>query len=257
VKTARVFWIGWLLHFKIMSRSPFAIGVGATWPVVNATLAYFMYRAGGHPQTLLYASLGSAVAGIWSMSAIDASGAIQRQRWWGTLELLVGAPVPFAQILLPMTLAISSAGIYCLATTLVWGRLVYGIPLPLEDPLAFVLAVPVTIGSVGVLGFALGMVLVRFRTASSLGNSLEYPVWIASGLLFPIAVLPAWSHPISWALATTWGMRALLESARGGGHPWQALAMCAALATLYAAIGIAILERFMDAARRRATLSLT
>jgi ABC-2 type transport system permease protein len=78
VRTLRLLWIGWVVHFKIVSRSPFAIGVGATWPIVNATLAYFMYRAGGHPQTLLYASLGSAVAGIWSMSAIDASGAIQR-----------------------------------------------------------------------------------------------------------------------------------------------------------------------------------
>jgi ABC-2 type transport system permease protein len=215
-----------------------------------------MYRAGGHPQTLLYASLGSAVAGIWSMAAIDVTGAIQRQRWWGTLELLVGAPVPFALILLPMAIAIASAGIYALATTLVWGRLVYGIPLPLEHPLAFVVAVPVTIASLGVLGFALSMVLMRFRTAGWIGNSLEYPVWIVSGLLFPIAVLPAWSHPISWALAPTWGMRALLHSALGG-HPWREVGLCAGLAVGYAALGVALLERFLDAARERATLSLT
>jgi ABC-2 type transport system permease protein len=256
VRVLRVLGIGWLLHFKIISRSPFAMGVGVTWPIVNATIAYFMYRAGGHPQTLLYASLGSAVAGIWSMAAIDVTGAIQRQRWWGTLELLVGAPVPFALILLPMAIAIASAGIYALATTLVWGRLVYGIPLPLEHPLAFVVAVPVTIASLGVLGFALSMVLMRFRTAGWIGNSLEYPVWIVSGLLFPIAVLPAWSHPISWALAPTWGMRALLHSALGG-HPWREVGLCAGLAVVYAALGVALLERFLDAARERATLSLT
>jgi ABC-2 type transport system permease protein len=256
VRVLRVLGIGWLLHFKIISRSPFAMGVGVTWPIVNATIAYFMYRAGGHPQTLLYASLGSAVAGIWSMAAIDVTGAIQRQRWWGTLELLVGAPVPFAPILLPMAIAIASAGIYALATTLLWGRLVYGIPLPLEHPLAFVVAVPVTIASLGVLGFALSMVLMRFRTAGWIGNSLEYPVWIVSGLLFPIAVLPAWSHPISWALAPTWGMRALLHSALGG-HPWREVGLCAGLAVVYAALGVALLERFLDAARERATLSLT
>jgi ABC-2 type transport system permease protein len=256
VRVLRVLGIGWLLHFKIISRSPFAMGVGVTWPIVNATIAYFMYRAGGHPQTLLYASLGSAVAGIWSMAAIDVTGAIQRQRWWGTLELLVGAPVPFALILLPMAIAIASAGIYALATTLLWGRLVYGIPLPLEHPLAFVVAVPVTIASLGVLGFALSMVLMRFRTAGWIGNSLEYPVWIVSGLLFPIAVLPAWSHPISWALAPTWGMRALLHSALGG-HPWREVGLCAGLAVVYAALGVALLERFLDAARERATLSLT
>jgi ABC-2 type transport system permease protein len=256
VRVLRVLGIGWLLHFKIISRSPFAMGVGVTWPIVNATIAYFMYRAGGHPQTLLYASLGSAVAGIWSMAAIDVTGAIQRQRWWGTLELLVGAPVLFALILLPMAIAIASAGIYALATTLVWGRLVYGIPLPLEHPLAFVVAVAVTIASLGVLGFALSMVLMRFRTAGWIGNSLEYPVWIVSGLLFPIAVLPAWSHPISWALAPTWGMRALLHSALGG-HPWREVGLCAGLAVVYAALGVALLERFLDAARERATLSLT
>ena len=80
MRVLRVLGIGWLLHLKIISRSPFAMGVGVTWPIVNATIAYFMYRAGGHPQTLLYASLGSAVAGIWSMAAIDVTGAIQRQR---------------------------------------------------------------------------------------------------------------------------------------------------------------------------------
>jgi ABC-2 type transport system permease protein len=254
--TLRVMWVGLVTHFKIVSRSPFAIGVGATWPIVNATLAYFMYRAGGTPRTLLYASLGSAVAGVFSMIAIDASGAIQRQRFWGTLELLIAAPVRFAAILLPMTVAMASTGIYCLATTLVWGRLVYGIPLPLEHPLAFVLAVPATLVSVGVLGFALCMVLVRFRAASHIGNSLEYPVWLASGLLFPIAVLPSWTHPVSWSLATTWGMRALLHGALGGAV-WSDLGMCALLTAIYGGIGIAIVDRFLDAARRSASLSLT
>lgn len=254
--TARVLWVGFSTHFKIVSRSPFAIGVGATWPIVNATIAYFMYRAGGSPRTLLYASLGSAVAGIFSMIAIDATGAIARQRFWGTLELLVAAPVRFALILLPMTIAMACTGVYCLATTLVWGRLVYGIPLPLEHPLAFFLAVPATLVAVGVLGFALCMVLVRFRAASHIGNSLEYPVWLASGLLFPIAVLPSWTHPISWSLATTWGMRALLHGSLGGAV-WQDLGMCVLLTVVYAVIGISILDRFLDAARRSATLSLT
>jgi ABC-2 type transport system permease protein len=155
-----------------------------------------------------------------------------------------------------MAIAIASAGIYALATTLLWGRLVYGIPLPLEHPLAFLVAVPVTIASLGVLGFALSMVLMRFRTAGFIGNSLEYPVWIVSGLLFPISVLPSWSHPISWALAPTWGMRALLHSALGG-QPWREIAVCAGLALVYAAVGVALLDRFLDAARERATLSLT
>jgi hypothetical protein len=51
-------------------------------------------------------------------------------------------------------------------------------------------------------------------------------------------------------------MRGLLDSALGG-PVWQDLAMCALLTALYAALGILILDRFVDAARRSAALSLT
>ena len=45
---------------------------------------------------------------------------------------------------------------------------------------------------------------------------LEYPVWLVTGLLVPLAVLPGWVTPVSWVLAPTWGMRALRASAFGG-----------------------------------------
>src|ERR1700742_2017990 len=160
MKTVRVIAVGWVLHFKQLSRAPFEALMTTLWPIVNATLAYFMYKAGGHSQTLLYASLGSAVAGIWSVTTIAASGAIQNQRWYATLELLVIAPTDFTLVLLPICLAVSSIGVYSLASTLVWGRLVYGIPLPLTHAVAFLIAIPATIISVGVLGYLLSTILV-------------------------------------------------------------------------------------------------
>jgi hypothetical protein len=51
-------------------------------------------------------------------------------------------------------------------------------------------------------------------------------------------------------------MQALLHGALGG-PAWGDLGMCALLSLVYGAIGISILDRFMDAARRSATLSLT
>ncbi len=252
----RVFWVGWWMHFKILSRSPYEGVLTAIWPIINATLAYLMYTRGATPQTLLYASLGSAVASIWASTTMAASGAIQRQRWWGTLELQVAAPTHFALILLPTAVATSSVGIYALAVSVTFGKFVLGIPLPLEHPVAFALAIPVAITSIGVLGFALAVLLVRYRTAGSLGNSLEYPVWLVCGLLFPLAVLPAWTQPISWALAPTWGMRAMMDASQGG-HPWRYMGYCVLLASVYAGIGALFLGRVLDAARRRATLSLT
>jgi ABC-2 type transport system permease protein len=240
LRVARVFWVGWWMHFKILSRQPFEGVLTAIWPIINATLAYLMYTRGAHAETLLYASLGSAVASIWSSTTIAASG----------------APTHFALILLPAAVATSSVGIYAFVVSVVFGKVVYGIPLPLEHPVAFFVGIPVAITSIGVLGFALAVLLVRYRTAGQLGNSLEYPVWLVCGLLFPLTVLPEWSRPLSWALAPTWGMRALLDASLGG-HPWRYMGYCILLASVYAAIGALFLGSVLDAARRRATLSLT
>src|SRR5437588_4491819 len=61
-----------------------------------------------------------------------------------SLELIVAAPAPFIIVLLPLTIATSSVGLYALATTLLWGRLFFGIPLHLAHPFLFLLAVPAT-----------------------------------------------------------------------------------------------------------------
>jgi hypothetical protein len=51
-------------------------------------------------------------------------------------------------------------------------------------------------------------------------------------------------------------MRGLLDAAQGG-PVWRDLAMCTLLTLTYATVGILILDRFVDAARRSASLSLT
>ena len=92
MNSARVFWTGFVLHFKNLSASPFMVVTAAVWPLVYATLAFLMFRATDQAPSLLYAALGAAVMGIWSTTATSAGGAIQQQRWYGILELLVGAP---------------------------------------------------------------------------------------------------------------------------------------------------------------------
>ena len=256
-RTARLVWLGLVFHFKHLSRNAFAVMTTTIWPLVYATLAYFMFRAGSEPEALLVASLGATVMGIWSVTTVDAADSIQRQRWLGVLELLVAAPAPFWTVLLPITIASSAIGVYSLFSTLLWGRLLFGIPLEIESPLLFALAIPPTIVSIGLLGFLMASVIVRFRAGWAVGNMFEYPVWIVSGLLIPVALLPDWLEPISWLLAPTWGMRALSDAAFAGGSPLIDIAMCLLLSAVYAIFGAMLLGRFLESARRRATLSLT
>jgi ABC-2 type transport system permease protein len=256
MRTVRVLAVGWAVNLKMLSQSAFDGFLGVLWPLFFATIAFLMYRVGRDPHTLLYASLGASVMGIWSATSVAASSALQRQRWIGTFELLVAAPVHFALVLLPITIATSTVGIYSMVATLVWGRLLFGIDIHVVHPLLFALAIPATIASVGMLGFLLSVAFVRFRQSWALGNMLEYPVWLVCGFLVPVSLFPAWVRPISWILAPTWGMRAI-RAAASGGHPLPNVAVCILIGLGYAGIGVALLERVLRAARERATLSLT
>jgi ABC-2 type transport system permease protein len=255
MRSLRLLGVGWLVHMKMLSTSSFNGLLGIVYPLFFATVAFFMYRAGS-PQALLYASLGASVMGIWGTTSTAAGSALQRERWHGTLELLVAAPAPFALVLLPVTIAMASIGVYSMATTLFWGWALFGIDVHIHHWLLFCLAVPATVISIGMCGFLIAVSFVRYRTAWALGNLLEYPVWLICGFLVPLSLFPSWVRPISWALAPTWGMRAIRESALGG-TPLPDLAMCLALGAVYTLIGVVVLDWVLKAARARAALALT
>jgi ABC-2 type transport system permease protein len=245
----------WLLHVKMMSRSAFDGLLAVLWPLFFATVAFFMFRTGRGSAALGPVGLAAAVMGVWTATSVPASSALQRERWAGTLELLVASPANFALILLPITLAASTVGLYCIAGTLIWARVLFGIHIVVVHPLFFALALVGTVATIGSLGFVMAVSFVKSRRAWSIGAMLEYPVWLVCGFLVPVSLLPSWAQPISWALGPTWGMRAVREAAFGG-DPLLPLLACFGLAVVYLAIGVGILRVVLDSARRRATLSL-
>jgi ABC-2 type transport system permease protein len=256
MKPLRVFATGFVLHFKNLSASPFMVMTAAIWPLVYATLAFLMFRATHQAPSLLYAALGAAVMGIWSTTATSAGGAVQQQRNWKVLELLVAAPSPLILVLAPITVAIAGIGVYSIVTTLLWGRLLFGVPFHVLHPALFLVSIPAAVLSIGLLGLVLASTLVLYREASAFSQMLEYPVWLITGMLIPLSLLPGWIHPISWVLAPTWGMRAVRRAALGGsvGTP---LLMCVLLTVVYTVLAVVLLHHFERLARDRATLSLS
>ncbi|MEP6695529.1 MAG: ABC transporter permease [Pseudonocardiales bacterium] len=246
---------GWLLQVKMMSRSAFNGVLQIVWPLFFATITFLMYGS-TNQRALVSAAVGASVLGIWSSTSTSGAAVIQRERRQGTLELLVAAPAPFAATILPVTLAMSTIGAYSMVATFVWGRLLFGISVPLAHPLLLPFAVVVTIVSVGMLGFLLSVAVVRFRSAWALGNMFEFPIWLVCGFLVPLSLLPGWVRPISWLLAPTWGVQAI-RAAMLGGSPLPAIGLAALCGAAYAGIAIGLSERLVRAARRDATLALS
>jgi ABC-2 type transport system permease protein len=240
VRTFRLLAVGIRFHVKSLTLSVFFLLTSVFMPLLVATVSYYMFKAGGKPGTLFYASLGAAVYGIWSSTLFGSGGAIQWQRWQGTLELIVAAPAPFILLL----------------STLIWGRFAFGIPFHIEQPFAFIVAVPATILGLGLLGLLFASTFVLYRNANALSNMLEWPVLLVTGMLVPLSLLPTWAHPIAWVLAPTWGVQAIREAALGG-TPWPDIGMTLLLGGIYLTLGAIFLRHFEVRARRAATLSLT
>ena len=186
----RIVWIGLIFRVREFIISRWFLLMNVLQPVIFATIAFYMFKAGGRPGTLLYAALGAGMMGIWSSTLFGSGGALQWNRWQGTLELLVAAPPPFIVVLLPLTIATSVTGAYSLLATVFWGRIFFGVPLHFAHPFLFLLAVPTAVLALGLMGLLMASSFILYRHANALSNLLEYPVWVATGLLFPLSLLP-------------------------------------------------------------------
>lgn len=256
MRLVRLILRGWALQVKHASRSHFELMTALLLPLILATLAFYVLRAGSADRDLLAASIGAGLMGTWSTVLFGAGNAIDRQRWEGTLELLVAAPAPFIAVLFSLTLATTTVGMYSLVATMLWGALLFGVPLDLAHPLAFAVAVPATVLALATLGLLMATTFVVLRNANAISNAGEFPIWLLSGALVPVLLLPAWTHPLSNVLAPTWGVRALKEAAIGG-DPWTAIGACVAIAVLQLGLAALALVHVERRARVTATLSLT
>jgi hypothetical protein len=137
-------------------------------PLVQATLAIYMFKIGNEEHRLLEASVGAGLMAVWTSVLSGSGGAIQSQRWRGTLEILMISPCSPTFTILPITLATSIIGACSMAATLLWGRLLFGIPFSFAHPVAFMVGVPAVILALGMFGFLLASTFVLLRNANVL-----------------------------------------------------------------------------------------
>lgn len=217
----------------------FFIGTLFIQPVLFTLLSVGIYRYGGKPNLSLYAVIGAGMIGIWNNNLWTSGTIVQDERRSGTLEFLVASPTSLEIILLGKSLSNAMASILALALTFATGLIVYRLPLEIEQPLAFLGAILLTLVAMTMLGLLLGSLFVLARAAGHLATVLNYPIFILSGLTFPLTVLPLWIRPLSYGLVSTWGNLSL-TSAAGLASEWTITTTYLALiglSLLYFAIG--------------------
>jgi len=256
VSRLRQRWICYTLQVRVMMFSAFEGFLHVVFPLMFATAALLVYRVGGNPQTMLFAGIGAAAMGIFTSQTTSAATLMQRERRSGTLELLVAAPLSFSFVILPITLAMATMGLYSVVAVILWDWWLFDLPLHVDNWPVFVLCVLLATFTIALFGFLLSVTVVRYRTAWALGSALEYPGWLLGGFVVPLQMLPDWLLPLSWSLPTTWAIQGM-RAAAAGESAWFDLAMCAGVGLAYGLLAARLGSRLIDSARRAGTLALS
>jgi len=177
-------------------------------PMIIAILALFMLREKG-ADFAMFVVVGSGLTGLWSSLLFVSGNSINTERWTGTLESLVGMPTPFDVIVFGKNLANVFQSLLSMVVSYLLAAFFFGYSLSLTQPLLFFVTLLLSMFAFICFGLTIAPVFVMYRSIQQWQNAMEFPVYILCGFLFPIAMLPGWSTPISYLLPPYWAAIAL------------------------------------------------
>ncbi len=184
-------------------------------PLLIAIMALWMMQSKGS-QYVLFVVVGSGLTGLWSSLLFISGNSINIERWSGTLETLAGVPTPMSVIVFGKNLANVLQSLASMILSYLLASLIFGYSLAIAQPPAFFLSLLLTIIAFISFGLIIAPIFVMNPGVQSFQNAMEFPVYILSGFLFPIALLPGWTTPLSYLLPPYWAARALQGTASGG-----------------------------------------
>jgi ABC-2 type transport system permease protein len=208
----------------------------------------------------VYVVVGAGLSGLWTIALFEGNWSISRERWGGTLELLVAAPAPLMLILAGKMIGSMAFALLSIVTTYLIGAWLFGYDITVRDPAGFAISLVLGIVSLWATAVLLAPIGVLWRTAGRLLNILEYPVYILAGFMFPVLLLPGALVPLSYALPPYWAAIALHGTSSGVlGSAELAFAWTMLVGTSIAVVLVAarLYDLVLDRARREGTLALS
>lgn len=223
------------------------------------TLVTFFFIRNPNGSDLLYLVLGAGMMGMWGTTVYGSGSSITFDRWNGTMEATLAAPVPMIWIIFGRVIWNTFIGITNAFVILALGFFWFRVGVSLANPLLFTIATIATFVSLSSFGLMLSTVYVLSRKGGFIENSMEIPIYIATGTMFPIGILPLIVQPFSYVIGPTWGIEAIRKSALSSyvglstGY-WADLLIMVVATTFYFAISFFLFKKVEALAKRNGTI---
>jgi len=249
-----------ILTGKLFFADPQWIIPSIIAPFVFTLVAFFLYNGSTSTSTfLLYLVLGGGLMGMWGTTIYGSVNSIGFDRWNGTMESTLAAPIPLSWIAMGRVLFNTFEGVINAFLILVIGFTWFKVAFGVINPLLFFIAAVSTFVSLSAFGLMMSTVVVLTRKGGFITNSMEIPVYIATGTMFPVSLLPFAALPFSYILAPTWGIEAIRNATFSGygglgmGY-WSDLLILAAETAVYLALAFVLFRRVEAYAKRNGNL---
>ncbi len=246
------------MTFRQNVMDAFIIFTVLVQPLVIAILALWMLGSQGQ-EMAIFVVVGSGMTGLWSSLLFISGNSINVERWSGTLETLVGVPTPLSVIVIGKNLANVLQSLSSMIVSYLLAALLFGYTLRIDQPVLFIVSLAFTILAFTSFALIIAPIFVMNPGVQSFQNAMEFPVYILCGFLFPIALLPGWTTPLSYILPPYWAARALHLTSSSGGDLKQVLfcwGMMLVFSAIYLLISGWLFSRMIDKARADATLDM-
>ena len=191
-------------------------------PIIIAVLGLFMLQDKGS-DAAMFVVVGSGLTGLWSSLLFISGGSINRERWSGTLESLVAVPTPFEVVVFGKNLANVVQSLISMVVGYLIAAFIFDYSLSVQQPFLFFVSVILAVIAFISFGLVLAPIFVMKPEVRAWQNAMEFPVYILCGFLFPVALLPGWTTPISYLLPPYWAAVALHGTSTGGASLNQTL----------------------------------
>jgi len=184
-------------------------------PIIIALLGLWMLKDKG-PDAAIFVVVGSGLTGLWSSLLFISGNSINFERWTGTLESLVAIPTPFEVIVFGKNLANVTQSLLSMVLGYFVAVLAFGYEMEIQQPLLFIPSVFLAVVAFISFGLIIAPIFVMNPGVRAWQNAMEFPVYVLCGFLFPIALLPGWTTPVSYLLPPYWAAVALHGTSTGG-----------------------------------------
>ncbi len=260
--------LGWAIEANWSDPFLFAVYTVAK-PLAAAMILVVMFQiiTGGEDTGFLQflivgAALWNVVQGV--MAGLVQSILEDRERY-RMMKYVVVTPTSLFPFLLGRSLARVGVSFVAVVLTLAVGVLFLGVELQPD----LLLIIPATVlGLTAVVGlgiFMAGWCLQLRQEAWSYPEAIAGALYLVSGAIFPVSVLPAFVQPIAWAFPTTWWLEASRRGLVGDGSPGDignlsdgtVMGLLALTTAITVPLALAAFAWFMRRARQAGLLDMT